>query len=155
MALAKTGPGDDVDAWCTKCKMTLSHRVIATVGSTIQRVKCLTCNGEHKYHPPKTEKVKAPAKKPTRAAVEKAKKAAMAKPSPEKSLGEWTTFMRDYPEDGAPRTYRVTENFHLGEFVEHPVFGAGKVTDIVGAGKIEVAFKEGRKVLIFNRKPLQ
>jgi hypothetical protein len=153
MAFGSRGPGDDVDAWCTRCRMTLNHRVIAVVGSTIQRVQCLTCGGDHKYHPPKGDKEKTPGAKHVRVSSgEKFRKTAATKPSPERSYGEWKTFMKDFPEGAAPRPYRISEDFSVGEFIEHATFGTGRVVDIVGAEKIEVIFENGRKVLIFNKK---
>mgnify|MGYP001305101906 FL=1 len=41
--------GKDIDAWCTKCKMLLEHRVVAAVGGRPVRVLCLTCKSEHNY----------------------------------------------------------------------------------------------------------
>ena len=55
MASVLVGPGDDVEAWCTRCRMNLNHRVIAVVGNSIQRVVCLTCGSQHKFYPPKNQ----------------------------------------------------------------------------------------------------
>ena len=55
MASVLVGPGDDVEAWCTRCRMNLNHRVIAVVGNNIQRVVCLTCGSQHKFYPPKNQ----------------------------------------------------------------------------------------------------
>lgn len=152
MVLGKVGPGDDVEAWCTKCRMNLNHRIIAMLGSIIQRVQCLTCNGEHKYYPPKEQKVKAPKKSGRVSAADKAKRASSAaKPSPDRARGEWTTFMKDMPEGENPRPYKTTEAFKIGAYIAHPVFGTGRVLDIVAAEKMEVIFEEGRKILIFNK----
>ena len=49
MAPLSVGPGDDVDAWCGKCLMVMSHRIIAVVGSQIKKVECLTCHAIHAY----------------------------------------------------------------------------------------------------------
>src|SRR3954466_12892766 len=46
-------PGVEVDAWCTKCKMDLLHRIIAMQGDKVLRVECRTCNGHHSYRAPK------------------------------------------------------------------------------------------------------
>src|SRR5450432_1434984 len=47
-------PGDEVDSWCTKCKMDLMHRIIAMQNGSIIRVECRTCNGHHNYRKPKS-----------------------------------------------------------------------------------------------------
>jgi hypothetical protein len=131
--------------------MTLNHRVIAVVGSAIQRVQCLTCGGDHKYYPPKGQKEADHQKQERRTSTtEKARKPSVKSPS--RAEGEWATFMKDMTPEIIPRPYKVSETFLAGEYIEHPMFGTGRVIDIVGAEKIQVIFKEGRKVLLFNRK---
>jgi hypothetical protein len=155
MGFGKIGPGDDVEAWCTRCRMTLNHRIIAMVGSTIQRVQCLTCNGEHKYHLPKDQKTGGTGRKSVRVSPgEKLSRKPLSsvKPSPERAKNEWTTFMRELPEGYEPRSYKISESFKVGEFIQHPSLGMGRVLDIAGAEKIEVIFESGRKILLFNRK---
>src|SRR5262245_28513441 len=53
--------GSEIDAWCTSCRMTLNHRVVAMVEGVAKRVLCLTCNKQHNYRAPKREGV-APAR---------------------------------------------------------------------------------------------
>lgn len=151
MEMAPIGPGDDVEAWCTRCRMDLNHRVIAVVGTNIKRVQCLTCGSDHNYHPPKThdpEEKEAKSRRSqgperTRGKVDRAAS---------KARGEWTTFMKEMPPDSAPRPYRMSESYKAGEFITHPTFGTGRVLEIAGVEKIEVVFEEGRKVLLANRK---
>ncbi len=144
------GPGDDVEAWCTRCQMDLNHRIIAVVGGTPKRVICLTCNSHHNYHPPKSGP--AEIRKTRVVTTPRALKAALkSQETPSRSSGEWRTFMKDYDESSPVKPYSVFSDFSISEFVEHPVFGLGKVIDISGAQKITVAFKEGRKTLICNK----
>ncbi len=150
MVSVAVGPGDDVEAWCTRCRMNLNHRVIAMVGSEIKRVHCLTCGGDHKYYPPKyegsrTSSVRS-AKAPKTARPVKAKENSAAR-----AASEWRTVMSEMPADCIPRAYRVAESYRSSEFIEHPVLGTGRVTDILGAQRIEVIFEDGRKILICNR----
>lgn len=148
------GPGDDVEAWCTRCKMNLNHRVIAVVGNNIQRVHCLTCGGDHKYYPPKgqkpekTEKVRV---KSARTVSEKAPRAS-EKISPARAASEWSTVMKEMPPETVPTPYRITQSYNPKEFIEHPTLGTGMVLDIVGAERMQVIFKDGRKILICNKK---
>ena len=148
MAKGSIGPGDDVEAWCTRCRMNLEHRVIAVVGSDIKRVHCLTCGGDHAYHPPKTNK---PAEKSKR--YVKVSGGAKTSRSARAAENEWATFMKEMPEDATPRPYRMIDSYNVAEYLEHPTFGTGRVLEILGQEKIHVVFKEGRKVLICNRKP--
>ncbi len=145
----KSGPGAEVDAWCTKCRMDLNHIIVAMVGSEIKRAKCLTCGGEHKYHPPKSkEKVSKSGSRKTAPG----KSGKTGKPRSKASAeGEWNTFMKGLDESIEPRTYKINEEFDEGEFLNHKSFGVGKVINILGSEKMEVVFKEGRKVLLYNK----
>lgn len=145
------GPGDDVEAWCTRCRMNLYHRIIATVGSSIKTVHCLTCGGDHKYHPPKNQKAQeddVPPQKTPR--TPKASGSVDRKAS--HALGEWKAFMNDMPPGTSSRPYTTSASYACEEYIEHPTFGVGKVIDILGLEKMQVIFREGRKVLICNQR---
>jgi hypothetical protein len=156
MVRTAVGPGEDVEAWCTRCRMNLNHRVIAVVGQGIQRVHCLTCGGDHKYYPPKRAGSTEPDSKRAKS-VSTASSAASARDRKSadraagKAYGEWATFMKDMPEGTVPRPYRTAESYKAAEYIEHPEFGTGRVVDVLGAERIEVAFKIGRKVMVCNR----
>ncbi len=150
MTRVQISPGDDVEAWCTRCRMNLNHRVVALVGAQIQRVQCLTCRGDHKYYPPKYEKEAASERKHLRV-VSTDKERRTGQKAATRSSNEWATFMRDMSPDRSPRLYKVSESYAPGDFIQHPVFGVGKVLDIVGAEKMQVVFEEGRKILLCNR----
>jgi hypothetical protein len=154
MIAGRVGPGDDVEAWCTRCRMNLNHRVIAVVRGAIQRVHCLTCGGDHKYYPPKsghapeTERTRTSAPAPAGPANKERKSADR---SLAKAFSEWQTFMKDMPPGAPARAYRVSESYKASEYIEHPEFGTGRVVDVLGAQRIEVMFKDGRKVMVCNR----
>jgi hypothetical protein len=59
--------------------------------------------------------------------------------------------MKEMPPDAEPRPYKLTDVYAVGEFIEHPALGVGRVLDIVGRQKIQVVFRDGRKVLICNK----
>jgi hypothetical protein len=43
-------PGDDIDAYCTRCKIDLTHTVLALASENLaERVRCNTCGSEHRY----------------------------------------------------------------------------------------------------------
>lgn len=159
MNSGRVGPGDDVEAWCTRCRMNLNHRVIAVVGSSIQRVHCLTCGGDHKYYPPKgqsereaqTERRRATSGTRSTAASPASKDKKSAERSSARAYSEWMTFMQEMPDGVVPRPYRITESYKSAEYIEHAEFGTGRVVDVLGAQRIEVIFKDGRKVMVCNR----
>ncbi len=154
MMTGHVGPGEDVEAWCTRCRMNLNHRVIAVVRGAIQRVHCLTCGGDHKYYPPKSGQAPEKERKRT-SAPSSSTPASKERKSTERSLAraysEWVTFMKDMPEGAVARPYRVSESYKASEYIEHPEFGTGRVVDVLGAQRIEVIFKDGRKVMVCNR----
>jgi len=41
--------GDIVEDYCTRCKLSLDHSIVAMNGEEVLQVRCRTCNGEHKY----------------------------------------------------------------------------------------------------------
>ncbi len=48
--------GDYIDDYCSRCKRSTDHAVVAMVGEEVQAVLCRTCNFEHKYRHNKTGK---------------------------------------------------------------------------------------------------
>jgi len=64
---------------------------------------------------------------------------------------EWVTFMKEMPADYSPKPYSVAASYKPAEFIEHPVFGIGRVLDLVGGEKMQVIFKDGRKILICSK----
>jgi hypothetical protein len=41
--------GDNVEDYCTRCKLSLEHSIVAMHGEEVLQVRCRTCNSEHKY----------------------------------------------------------------------------------------------------------
>jgi hypothetical protein len=155
MTTKNLDPGDDVEAWCTRCRRNLNHRVVAVLGTNIQKVQCLTCGGEHKYYPPKDVGPKSRAVKVKETAkagsTTRQSRSASVNKSAAKAESEWSTFMTEMPSDSVPLSYATSATYSKGEYIDHPVFGIGRVLNIVGVEKIEVIFKEGRKILLFKR----
>src|SRR5437870_13587314 len=124
--------GGDIDAWCTKCKMTLGHTILAMVGTKPARVRCNTCQGEHNY----------------RGASEPVKRASSA--SREKPVvTSWEALLANKDLSRA-RRYSLRERFGQDEVLNHPVFGIGLVQEVRG-DKIQVAFKADVKTLVHGK----
>jgi hypothetical protein len=49
------------------------------------------------------------------------------------------------------RGYSPRERYAVDEFVRHPSFGCGLVVSLPSAQKMEVAFREGKKLLVHDR----
>lgn len=48
--------GDYIDDYCSRCKRTMDHAVVAMDGAEVQKVRCRTCSYEHKYRGNRTGK---------------------------------------------------------------------------------------------------
>ena len=131
--------GGEVDSFCSKCELVLAHTVIAMVGQKPVKVKCNTCQGEHKYRP-------APGSVAPSASVA-ARKA--ARPVREKKVEiSFEELLAERRKPAVP--YSVKRTFAVDDVVDHPTFGRGFVTE-VRTGKVQVTFRGDVKVLIHGR----
>jgi hypothetical protein len=128
--------GEDVIAYCTKCKKDLDHVIVALVKEKVKKVLCKTCEKEHVYKAPKGDK--APAKKKT---------AARAKKKKASPVEEWEMAM-EQAKDATVKPYALDGSFGEGEKVDHSTFGQGLVIRLISPNKMEVIFEEGSKFMI-------
>lgn len=141
--------GAEIDAWCTKCKLDLGHRIVAMVGDGPKRVICMTCNSEHNFRSPKSAEKKAPAAKTkAKAAPKRGIAAAAAKEATR--IAEWESRT-----GGASPTeftkYAISVKLAEGELVSHVRFGAGYVAAIVDDKKVQVMFRDGPRTLVHGQ----
>ena len=130
--------GGEVDSFCSKCELVLAHTVIAMVGLKPVRVKCNTCQGEHKFRP-------APGSAPTASVA--ARKA--ARPAREKKVEiSFEEMLAGRKKAAVP--YSVKRTFAVDDVLDHPTFGRGFVT-AVRTDKVEVTFRGDVKVLVHGR----
>jgi hypothetical protein len=128
----KLRPGDDTDTYCGRCKAERAHQVVAlNADGAPATVICRTCGGQHRFHAKKDPTASS-------ATAGAAGRRTRAKGSAESA--------RDSPA-GPARPYSPKEVYAAGEWVDHPKFGQGKVTQARG-GKIEVRFESGGRVLL-------
>jgi hypothetical protein len=133
----RTPVAQNVITLCTKCEMELNHLVVAHNGKgKVERVKCLTCETEHKYHP---DKKKAPRK--------------AAKKSPVTQKVDFAKTFEELAEkfkDKKPLPYSMSGSFKKDDVIDHKTFGMGIVTN-ASYDKMEVAFYDGPRFLVCNR----
>jgi hypothetical protein len=160
----KPRTGGEIDAWCTKCRLDLTHRIIAMVGDVVKKVECKTCGSHHLYRPPKSERDR-------RAAVRAAAspRAADGKPAAaggKSGGGERLTAAQRAERDqtaawehaiagrpsGAFKPYRITLVLSEGELVHHSRFGDGVVSKVIDQGKVEILFKDGPKTMAHGQQ---
>lgn len=146
------GVGADIEALCSKCGDVWHVVVAKDEKNRIAKVQCKQCQGYHRYKPvagaSKEAKMPAairPPKEPKE--VREAKEAAAP------------TARFDKPAVAADlskpsRPYRASEQFAVGERVDHVNFGQG-VVELAEPGKITVFFATGRRVLVQSKAGAQ
>ena len=133
--------GSDVEAYCPKCKGDTTHVVISKYEDEIRRVQCNPCGDVHSFRKPRGD-VEDDVPEPIAA-----KKRAMMKKV------TWDEFFHKHGEKGG-KPYEFRELYHDNVIVTHPKFGRGFVSEVLSDSKVEITFKDSRRVLVHNRKDM-
>jgi hypothetical protein len=131
------GVGQDIEALCGRCGQ-VWHVVMAKMGDKIAKVVCKRCGGHHRFRN-EGEEADETARAAGRPAAARAGSRSR-KPSPVPSIPAFD------PTKPA-RAYAASANYAAGERIAHPTFGVGVVAGSPGAGKIDVIFPAGPRVL--------
>lgn len=148
--------GNEVDAWCTKCRMDLLHRVVAAVAGKPKRVECQTCHTQHNYRAPKGAKEPLPREgeaTSTRTPKAKAPKAAKAAKIPKRlqpMVSEWESRVLGQT-SSAFAAYSASGSFSANQLLRHKSFGDGYVAEVMEDNKINVIFRDGPRTLVHGR----
>jgi hypothetical protein len=134
------GVGQDIEALCGRCGQ-VWHVVMAKMGERIAKVVCKRCGGHHRFRN-ETEETPdgAPAGRGARGPQSGRSTARARRPSPLPSIPAFD------PSKPA-RPYATSASYSAGERIAHASFGVGVVAGSPGAGKIEVVFPAGSRVL--------
>jgi hypothetical protein len=149
--------GSEIDAWCTKCRMDLGHRIVAMVGPAPKRVVCQTCGGEHTYRAPKSGASVSPIVRGKAAAAPASKRvpggvrAAAKAREEEVRYGTWAQHTLGKTVDAFTR-YSMDQKLALGQLVLHPKFGEGYVNAVNEDAKVSVMFRDGPRTLAHRGK---
>lgn len=154
--MKKPKTGGEIDAYCTKCKLDLTHRIIAMVGDTVKKVECKTCGSHHLYRKPKTLKeAEAAAAAKAGSATRKPKgegprtaseRHAAAERAERERVSTWEKAIAGQP-TGAFKPYSVKLLLGQGELVRHPKFGDGVVARVIDRAKVEILFQDGPRTM--------
>lgn len=140
--------GAEIDAWCTRCRLDLGHRIVALVGGLPKRVVCMTCGSEHNYRAPKSQESTKASRRvatPRKAAGGGAKTKAAAA-----ARAEWEARVNGQS-IGAFTRYSMTQSYRLDQLVTHKKFGEGYVSAIPDSDKVTIMFRDGERTLAQNR----
>ncbi|MBI5606633.1 MAG: hypothetical protein HY879_25155 [Deltaproteobacteria bacterium] len=129
--------GNDIEAYCTKCRLLLYHIILVDRDNVVSRVKCKTCGSEHNYrsavpspHPAKEKKVKSGLSNTTPA--------------------QWERMKNDLKPNIPIKIYRTHDTFRLKDVIQHHVFGLGFVGQIISDTRMEVLFSDSIKRMVMN-----
>lgn len=142
--------GQEIDAFCTKCKMDLLHRIVAEVRGKPVKVECRTCFTTHMYRPPKG--AVSPGAVPAAAAGASSAAAGASSATSRRKAAAAVEEAPLVPPPGARiQQYKMTERFAPESWLMHKTFGTGQVVRDLGGDKIEVRFEGGNRVLVHGK----
>lgn len=130
--------GGEVDAFCTRCQLTLAHTVHAVVSGRPVKVECNTCHAVHRYRG-SAGATSSPRSGPR---AERAVRDRMVAGFEEMLASKKLAGAQPY---SPKRTYAVDD------VVDHPIFGRGFVSAVRDPTKIEVTFRSDVKILVQAR----
>lgn len=131
--------GGEVDAFCTRCQLTLAHTVHAVVSGKPVKVECNTCHAVHRYRG-------SIGSTPSRSSGPRAER-----PPRERAVVSGFEDLLAAKNVAAARPYSPKQSYALGDVVDHPIFGRGFVSAVRDAAKIEVTFRSDVKILVHAR----
>ena len=118
--------GKETLAYCTSCKMDLSHIVVALKGDRIAKVQCQTCKKEHAF-------------KAAKGQTEPKKKRSRSKAAEEAEANtvelEWEKLMNAH-KDAPTKAYNTKGQFALGDKISHANFGPGIVGKLMNPSPV-------------------
>ena len=133
----RTPVSENVITKCTKCNMELNHVVVANnAAGIVERVQCLTCGSEHKYHPEKKKATKRTSKKSIF--------------TQEVDLTKTFETLAQKFKEKKPLPYRMSGSFKNDDVIDHNTFGMGIVIN-ASCDKMEVVFSDRPRLLACNR----
>ena len=142
MLYRKPRVGQELNAYCGKCKDERTHIVAAMDGEIVRRVTCSMCGSTHNY---KVKPAPSPASQGADATSERPKRKTTSRRTKESNA-----FSIDPKK--TPKSYDMNNIFSAGDVINHPKFGLGAVETALPPNKIEVRFQEGKKMLLHNMK---
>jgi hypothetical protein len=145
--------GGEVDSWCTKCKLFLTHRIVAMMGPKPVRVECQTCRSQHNFRerPPgeKVERSEGGVVRRVASGTPRASSVTRAEQERRDRELSWEKAVNGRsPMDFVK--YEPKKAFKVGDLLKHAKFGDGVVTTVIDQQKIEVLFRDEPKKLAHN-----
>lgn len=143
----KIEAGNDILAYCGKCKDDSDHTIASMEGDKICKVLCKTCKALHNYRRPKKTD-----KENSAISTSKSTKSTSSQKGSRKSKSskKWNDLIANYDLDSA-LDYSMKNEHEESSLIRHPSFGVGVVLRKIDQNKIEVQFENDIKLLVINR----
>jgi len=138
--------GSEIDAWCTKCKLDLGHRIIAMVENRPKRVVCQTCGSQHNYRAPKSVDAGVRIRRTSKAPPSRSPSSRAKAEAENDRQVEWERRIAGNTLDSFKR-YTIDTVFSPDDLVTHKKFGEGYVVDVLDPKKVTIMFKDGLRTL--------
>lgn len=142
--------GENIDAYCLKCKLILAHVIMFKVNGIVSKVKCKTCSAEHKYRPEKQAAKKTAVLKPLTFKETIAKRVAAAKIKVNNAPMQWDLRNRKLDSSTPIKDYSIHDQYRTREVINHSVFGLGFVERIASDKTMDVLFSDSVKLMAMN-----
>lgn len=137
--------GQEIICFCSSCKLDLRHVIVAHKSGNsgpISKVRCNTCKKIHAYRGKPADKS---------ATLTKKQVAVREKPQVIPLEVEWREQLRSN-ENKPSIKYAPTNEFKVGDVIDHPTFGCGIVRAMKDSNKFEVLFQRDIKTLVHKLK---
>ena len=142
--------GENIDAYCLKCKLVLSHVIMLKVDDAVSKVKCNTCSAAHKYRAKMPAVKKSVVSRPPTLKETIAKRVAAAKVEANNAPMQWDLRNRSMDSSTSVKEYSIHSQYRARDVVKHHVFGLGFVERIVSEKSMDVLFSDAVKLMAMN-----
>jgi len=137
----------EVDSWCTRCRLTLNHRIVSMKSGKAHQVECLTCRAQHLWRPKAPgDRPAAAGERPARAPSGAGARASRASAAAARHEQTWEQAINGRGVSDF-KAYSVAASFQEGDLVRHKKFGDGVVTRVIDGHKVEVLFRDEARTL--------
>lgn len=142
--------GENIDAYCLKCKLVLAHVIMLKVGAAVSKVKCNTCGAQHKFRAEKPAAKKSAVSRPPTLKETIAKRAAAAKVQANNAPMQWDIRNRSMDSATSVKDYSIHNQYRAKDVVNHHSFGLGFVERVVSDKSMDVLFSDAVKLMAMN-----
>jgi hypothetical protein len=126
--------GQNIDSYCTKCRLNSEHTIMIMDAEKVSKVRCKTCGSTHRY------------KRPVEEGAGAVRKAGAKRGAGEAATSEMIWQAGLAKAKTKEREYSMTEQYRIGDIVNHGTFGKGIVLKVY-VNKCGMLFKDGERLM--------